>query len=541
MGKAKFRFLDPNITSVTEMMEVNMRKNWELPAYTNYGTPQTYTYGDVAKMIERLHDMFRKLGIEKGDKIALCDKNNCHWAISFHAILSYGAVVVPILADFSLEQVANIYEHSEAKLMVCGGRYVSAINVPVLKNEDYSMSDGSMAIDMDTHKDMKPEDMHYFRDEPEELALISYTSGSTGRSKGVMLPYRSIWSNMIFADEVLDIKPGDHTLAILPMAHMYGFAFDFFFEFLSGCHVHFLTKTPSPNVVINAFKAIKPIIVIVVPLILEKIVQKQIFPILRTRSIRALTSIPLLRDVVYRQIRNKLYDALGGSFYECIIGGAAFNKEVEDFLNLIRFPYTVGYGMTECGPIIGYEDWQDFKKGSCGKAAPRMEVQVLSRDPEHEAGEIVTRGANVMLGYYKNEEETKEAIDNGGWLHTGDLGIMDKEGNIFIRGRKKTMLLGANGQNVYPEEIEDVIASQTIFEECVVVQRGEKLVALVYISDPTLEHHGLNRESLKAQLAHYKRHINSHLPNFSHIADIEVREEEFEKTPKKSIRRYLYK
>lgn len=541
MAQAKFRILDSSITSVTEMMEISLRKHWDLQAYTNFGTPQKYTYGDVAKMIARLHQMFSQLGIEKGDKIALCDKNNCHWAISFHAILSYGAIVVPILSEFNTPQIQNIYDHSESKLMICGDKYAKTINARILLNENYTMKDGSLSIDMQAFTDLQPSDIHYHRDKPEELALISYTSGSTGHSKGVMLPYRSIWSNMIFADEVLDFKAGDRTLAILPMAHMYGFAFDFFFEFLIGCNVNFFTKTPSPQLLIKAFGEIKPVVVIVVPLILEKIVQKQIFPILRTGKIRALLKVPILKQVVYRQIRNKLYSALGGNFYECIIGGAAFNKEVEEFLHLIHFPYTVGYGMTECGPIIGYEDWHLFKKGSCGKIVPRMEVKILSSDPENIPGEIITRGMNTMLGYYKNEEETHEAIDEEGWLHTGDLGIIDSEGNIHIRGRKKTMLLGANGQNVYPEEIEDVIATHSIFEETVVVQREEKLVALVYISEQALLHHGLTPQTLQDNLDTYKRHINEHLPKFSQISGIELQAQEFEKTPKRSIRRYLYK
>lgn len=521
-------------------MENTIRQNWNLPAYTNYGADETFTYGDVAKHIARLHQLFRQLGLEPGCKIALCDRNSAQWAIAFHAALTFGAVVVPILSDFSFGQIQNVYEHSESSLLICGEKYADKLQARILHIADFSMKDEPLAIDQQAFTDLQPDDVHYFREAPEALALLSYTSGSTGHSKGVMLPYRSIWSNMHFADEVLDFKPGDHTLAILPMAHMYGFAFDFLFEFLIGCHVHFLTKTPSPNIVIKAFNDIKPVVVIVVPLILEKIVQKQIFPILRTRHIRALMAIPPLRQVVYRQIRNKLYAALGGHFYECIIGGAAFNKEVEDFLHLIHFPYTVGYGMTECGPILGYEDWHLFAKGSCGKTVPRMEIRIDSPDPQHTPGEIIARGANVMLGYYKNEEETLAAIDDEGWLHTGDLGTMDKDGNIFIRGRKKTMLLGANGQNVYPEEVEDTIMTHTLFEECVVVQRGEKLVALVYVSEPALEHHGLTHEALLQKLGTYKRHINSFLPSFANISAIEVRDTEFEKTPKRSIRRYLY-
>ena len=541
MATAKSRVLNPADRSVMSLMETTIVRNWTRQAYTNYGTGESYTYGDVAKMIVRLHALFRHIGIEPGNKIALCDKNSAHWAIAFHAAFTFGAVVVPILSEFSIEQIQNIYEHSESRLIICGQKYADKLNARILNISDFTMKDEPSAIDMKAFADLQPSDVKFFREHGENLALLSYTSGSTGRSKGVMLPYRSIWSNMQFADEVLDFCAGDTTLAILPMAHMYGFAFDFLFEFLIGCHVHFLTKTPSPNIVIKAFNDIRPVVVIVVPLILEKIVQKQIFPILRTRHIRTLTAIPLLRKVVYRQIRNKLVSAFGGNFYECIIGGAAMNKEVEEFLHQIGFPYTVGYGMTECGPIIGYEDWRLFAKGSCGKIVPRMTVKIDSSDPENIAGEILVRGDNVMMGYYKIEEETLEAIDEQGWLHTGDLGTIDCHGNIFIRGRKKTMLLGANGQNVYPEEIEDVIMTQTIFEESVVVQRGEKLVALVYISDPALNHHGLNRTTLHQQLDTYKRHINSHLPAFANIAAIEVQENEFEKTPKRSICRYLYK
>lgn len=541
MAKAKTRFFKPSDTSIIGMMEDAIKKYWNLSSVTNYATDESYTYANVAKMIARLHQLFRRLGIEPGNKIALCDKNNAQWAISFFAAFSYGAVVVPILSEFNKEQIQNIYNHSDAKLIICGSKYAKDLKARILNMGDFTMKDEPYAIDMEAFKDLQPDDVHYFRERPEDLALLSYTSGSTGRSKGVMLPYRSIWSNTIFVDEILDFIPGDKTLSILPLAHMYGFAFDFFFAFHVGCHVHFLTKTPSPHIIIKAFNEIKPVAVVVVPLILEKIVQKQIFPILRTRRIRALTAIPILREVVYRQIRNKLYAALGGNFYECVIGGAAFNKEVEDFLRLIHFPYTVGYGMTECGPIIGYEDWHVFTKGSCGKVVNRMEVRIDSDDPNNVPGEILVRGTNVMLGYYKNEAETLETIDEEGWLHTGDLGTIDKKGNIFIRGRKKTMLLGANGQNIYPEEVEDAIMTHTIFEETVVVQRGEKLVALVYISEATLNRHGLTHDTLLENLNVYKRQINSYLPPFENISDIEVLKEEFEKTPKRSIRRYLYK
>ena len=407
--------------------------------------------------------------------------------------------------------------------------------------EDLTLINSDINFPIEDFKDIKPEDVNYFREDPDGLALISYTSGSTGRSKGVMLPYRSIWSNVIFADEVLGLPAHCRTMAILPMAHMYGFAFDFMYEFCIGCHVHYLTKTPSPAIIIKAFGEIKPAIVIAVPLIIEKVVTGKVFPIIRKPKMKALLKLPVVNSIIYTKIRQQLVDAFGGEFYEVIVGGAAFSKEVEDFLAKIKFPYTVGYGMTECGPIIGYEDWQHFAKYSCGKAAPRMTVKIDSPDPEHTPGEIITKGTNVMLGYYKNPEETAEAIDEDGWLHTGDLGTLDKEGNIFIRGRKKTMLLGANGQNVYPEEIEDIILSNTIFDECVVVQRGEKLVALVYISDDSLKANELTREAMTANLDQYKKEVNVALPKFANITAFEVQEQEFEKTPKRSIRRYLYK
>ena len=492
-------------------------------------------------MIARLHQLFRQLGIEPGNKIAICDKNNAHWAISFFAAFSYGAVVVPILSEFNIEQIQNIYDHSESSLIICGEKYIKGLKARILRIVDFAMSDHSYGIDMNAFTNLQPEDVHYFHEQPDDLALLSYTSGSTGRSKGVMLPYRSIWSNCHFADEVLDFWPGDNTLSILPLAHMYGFAYDFFFAFCIGCHIHFLTKTPSPHVVIKAFQEIKPVVVIVVPLILEKIVQKQIFPILRTRRVRALTAIPILKQVVYRQIRNKLYSSLGGNFYECIIGGAAFNKEVEDFLHQIRFPYTVGYGMTECGPIIGYEDKHLFVQGSCGKAAPRMKVKIDSTDPQNQPGEILTQGTNVMLGYYKNEEETLTAIDEEGWLHTGDLGTMDSSGNIFIRGRKKTMLLGANGQNVYPEEIEDKLNSMAMVTESLIVQRDDKLVALVYPDMDEAKSMGFSQEDLVNIMEENRQNLNATLPVYSKIQAIELQEREFMKTPKKSIKRYLYK
>lgn len=530
-------------SSLIDLIERSIKENWSKPAYTDYGTEINYTFGDVALDIARLHTLYAKYGIQKGDKISICEKNSTHWAVAFISIITYGAVAVPILADFSVEQIVNIYQHSESKLLI-SGRNTFDIKETLNIVDWHFFEDSEKYADIYAAMDavsVTKESVNYDREDGETLAALSYTSGSTGRSKGVMLPYRSLWSNVIFADERLGLPKNSRTLAILPMAHMYGFAFDFMYEFCIGAHVHFLTKVPSPAIVIKAFNEVKPAIVIAVPLIIEKIVIGKVFPVLKKPIMRILTKVPFLRRIIYNKIKAQLENAFGGNFYEVIIGGAAFSKEVEDLLRKIHFRYTVGYGMTECGPIICYEDYGRFRKGSCGKPAPRMEVRILSDNPHKVAGEIVTRGTNVMLGYYKNPEETAEAIDAEGWLHTGDLGTMDKNGNVFIRGRKKTMLLGANGQNVYPEEIEDVILSQGIFEETVVVQRGEKLVALAYISDTRLKENDLTMDEVKKNLNTYRNELNLILPKFANLASIEMMSEPFEKTPKQSIRRYLYK
>lgn len=530
-------------SSLIDLIERSIKENWSKPAYTDYGTEINYTFGDVALDIARLHTLYAKYGIQKGDKISICEKNSTHWAVAFISIITYGAVAVPILADFSVEQIVNIYRHSESKLLI-SGRNTFDIKETLNIVDWHFFEDSEKYADIYAAMDavsVTKESVNYDREDGETLAALSYTSGSTGRSKGVMLPYRSLWSNVIFADERLGLPKNSRTLAILPMAHMYGFAFDFMYEFCIGAHVHFLTKVPSPAIVIKAFNEVKPAIVIAVPLIIEKIVIGKVFPVLKKPIMRVLTKVPFLRRIIYNKIKAQLENAFGGNFYEVIIGGAAFSKEVEDLLRKIHFRYTVGYGMTECGPIICYEDYGRFRKGSCGKPAPRMEVRILSDNPHKVAGEIVTRGTNVMLGYYKNPEETAEAIDAEGWLHTGDLGTMDKNGNVFIRGRKKTMLLGANGQNVYPEEIEDVILSQGIFEETVVVQRGEKLVALAYISETRLKENDLTMDEVKKNLNTYRNELNLILPKFANLASIEMMSEPFEKTPKQSIRRYLYK
>ena len=526
-------------TSLLDLIEDSFKRNWDYPAYSDYGTDSNFTYGDVAKNIMRLHAIFQDLGIKRGDCISLCDKNSSRWGICMMAIITYGAVAVPILSDFSDEQIMNIYKHSDSKLMMCGPKlidqYPDGIDISNL-----SLINGQDLHQLNEFKKLKPSKISFFRDSPNDVCIISYTSGSTGHSKGVMLPYRSIWANAVFVDERLHVPTRCNIMPLLPMSHMLGFAFEFMYGTLIGGHIHFLTKVPSPKIVLDAFQQVRPIMFVCVPLVLEKIVQGKIFPIIRTPKFKRYLSMPIVRNIIFLQIKKKLLKALGGKVQGAVIGGAALSKEVENFLSLIRFPYIVGYGMTECGPLIAYEDFYKFKKGSCGKCIQRMKVKIDSPDPENIAGEILVKGANVMLGYYKNEEETKEAFDEEHWLRTGDLGTIDKEGNIFLRGRKKTMLLGANGQNVYPEEIEDKILTQTIFEECVVVQREDKLVALVHISDKTMAQKHIAKEQLESSLDRYRNVVNNQLPKFAHLSAFELHEE-FEKTPKRSIRRYLYK
>ena len=526
-------------TSLLDLIEDSFKRNWKYPAYSDYGTDTSYTYGDVVKNIMRLHAIFKDLGIKRGDRISLCDKNSSRWGISMMAIMTYGAVAVPILSDFSREQILNIYQHSGSKLMMCGPTLIDLFP-DGMDISNFSLASGKNLHPLANFQKIKASKVQFFRDSPNDVAIISYTSGSTGRSKGVMLPYRSIWANAVFVDERLRIPMRPNIMPLLPMSHMLGFAFEFMYGTLIGAHVHFLNKVPSPRIVLEAFSQIKPIMIVCVPLVIEKIVQTQVFPMLRTPKIKRLLAIPGIRSIVYRQIRNRLLKAFGGNIQGAVIGGAALNKEVEEFLQKIKFPYTVGYGMTECGPLIAYEDFSLFVPGSCGKVIRRMQVKIDSEDPQNVPGEILAKGANVMLGYYKNPEETAEAIDEEKWLHTGDLGTMDKDGNIFIRGRKKTMLLSASGQNVYPEEIEDVILTQTIFEETVVVQRGEKFVALVYISEKSMNQKHITQEQLESSLDRYKKIVNQQLPKFAQLSALELHEE-FEKTPKRSVRRYLYK
>ena len=549
------------IPSYNELIEKSIVSNWEKDALTDF-KGATLQYHDVARKIEKLHIIFESSGVQKGDKIALCGRNSSSWAVAFLATLTYGAVAVPILHEFTADQIHNIVNHSEAKLLFVGDYVATVIDqtkMPQLEGIIY-LPDYSLVIsrtDKLTYarehlnelfgkkypKYFRKEHVNYYKEQsPDELALINYTSGTTGFSKGVMVPYRALWSNYDFAMTVLGkiIKKGDNVISILPMAHMYGMAFEFMFEFIFGCHVFYLTRVPSPAIIAAAFAEVKPAIIIAVPLVIEKIIRKKVFPKIQNNRMRLLLNMPVVNKKVNQKICDQVVKAFGGNFYEIIVGGAAFNQEVEQFLKRIGFPYTVGYGATECAPIICYADYHDFAPGSCGKPVVHMEVKIDSPDPENVPGEILARGLNVMLGYYKNEEATAQTLDSEGWYHTGDLGTMDADGNVYIKGRSKNMLLGANGQNIYPEEIEDRLNSMAMVNECVVVQRGEKLVGLVY-PDFEAATMRLNESDLEGIMEQNRQELNSTQPAYCKLAAIEIVKEEFEKTPKKSIKRYLYK
>ena len=551
-----------SIPSFNSLIEQSIISHWDSDALTDY-KGITLQYKDVARKIEKLHILFENSGVEHGDKIAICGRNCASWAVVFLATLTYGAVAVPVLHEFTADQIHNIVNHSEAKLLFVGDVVATVIDptkMPSLEGIVY-IPDYSLVVsrtDKLTYarehlkelfgkkypKAFRQQHISYYKEkDPSELALINYTSGTTGFSKGVMLPYRALWSNIDFAKGVLGktIKKGDNTISILPMAHMYGMSFEFLFEFLHGCHVFYLTRVPSPAIIAQAFKDVKPAIVIAVPLVIEKIIRKKVFPQIQNTKVKLLMKMPGVGKKVKKRICEQVYQAFGGNLYEVIIGGAALNQEIESFLKDIDFPFTVGYGATECAPIITYSDWHDFVPMSCGREVVHMEVKIDSENPETVPGEILARGLNVMLGYYKNDEATAQTIDKDGWYHTGDLGLMDKGGNVFIKGRSKNMLLGPNGQNIYPEEIEDKLNSMTFAMESVVVQRDGKLVGLVHPDFDEVQAMGLSRDDLQSLMEENRVQVNANLPVYCKIAAIEIHDEEFEKTPKKSIKRYLYK
>ncbi len=545
-------------SSFNQYIKKVITENWDSDALTDY-QGATLQFHDVARKIEKLHILMENSDVKKGDKIAICGRNSAHWAVTFMATLTYGAIAVPILHEFNAEQIHNIVNHSEAKLLFVGDFVAKDIDqqaMPHLEGIVY-LPDFSLVLSRSEKltyarehlnlmfgskypKAFRKEHVSYHEDEADELALINYTSGTTGFSKGVMLPYRALWGNISFCLRWLGdhVKTGDAMLSILPMAHMYGMAIEFLFGFCNGCHLYFLNRLPSPTLIAKAFADIKPAIVISVPLIVEKIIRKRVFPIIQTNRMRLLLQMPVVSKKVKERICQQVYEAFGGRAYEVIVGGAALSKEVELFLKSIDFPITVGYGTTECAPLITYSDYHDFVPGSCGTPVDGMEVRILSNDPQNVAGEIVTRGHHVMLGYYKNEEATRAALDKDGWYHTGDLATMSADGHVFIRGRIKNMLLGASGQNVYPEEIEDKLNSMTMVSESIVVQRDQKLVALVH---PDLDEIvDLSQEELEAVMEQNRQTLNEQLPAYSRLSHIELHKEEFQKTPKKSIKRYLY-
>jgi long-chain acyl-CoA synthetase len=549
------------IPSFNSYIEGTVKDNWLLDALTDY-KGATLQYHDVARKIEKLHIMMEAAGIKKGDKVAVCGRNSAHWAVAFLATLTYGAVIVPILHEFNGEQIHNIVNHSESRLLFVGDYVVNMIDEKEMPHLEgiFNLPDFSLYV---SHNDQltdarerlnelfghkypnafRREDVKWHKDEPEELCMINYTSGTTGFSKGVMLPYRALWGNVDFCQKYL----GNHmpkfsrTLSILPMAHMYGMTIEFLFPFLSGYHLYFLTRLPSPAVIAEAFKEVCPDVVVAVPLIIEKIIRKRVFPKIQSNVMKLLLQMPVVQKKVKERICQEVYAAFGGRAYEVIVGGAPLNQEIEQFLKSIDFPITVGYGTTECAPLISFSDYHDFKPGSCGTPVEHMEVKILSDNPEHAEGEIVCKGMNVMLGYYKNEEATHKAIDAEGWYHTGDLATMSADGHIFIRGRLKNMLLGANGQNVYPEEIEDKLNSMPMVSECIVVQRGDKLAALVYPDMDEAKNMGFTQSDLESVMEQNRQLLNEQLPVYSKIQDFELQEKEFMKTPKKSIKRYLYK
>ena len=548
-------------SSFNKYIEKSIIDNWNLDALTDY-KGITLQYHDVARKIEKLHILFEHSGVKPGDKIGLCGRNSAHWAVAFFATLTYGAVAVPIQNEFKPEQIYNIVNHSESKLLFVGdyvAKEINPVEMPTLEGiinlPDYSLmlSRSDKLTYAREHlneifgrrfpRAFRSEDVCYYTDQAEELAIINYTSGTTGFSKGVMLPYRAIWGNLDFLLDVIGtrIKQGSSILSILPMAHMYGMAVEFIFPFVHGCHLFFLTRLPSPAIIAQAFADIHPAIVISVPLVVEKIIRKMVFPKIQNNKVRLLWNMPVINKKVRERICQMVMEAFGGNAYEVMTGGAALNQEIESFLKSIDFPLTSGYGATECAPLITYSDWRDFQPGSCGTPVSHMEVKILSPDPENIPGEIVARGTNVMLGYYKNEEATCEALDSEGWYHTGDLATMSADGHVFIRGRIKNMLLGANGQNVYPEEIEDKLNSMAMVNESLIVQRGDKLVGLVFPDFDEAHAMGFNDSDIESVMEQNRKELNEQLPPFCHLSAIQLQNEEFAKTPKKSIKRYLYK
>ena len=538
-----------------DYIEQSIIKNWDKDALTDY-KGITLQYKDVARKIAKFHIVLESAGIQPGDKIAVCGRNSAHWAVTFLATITYGAVIVPILHEFKADNIHNIVNHSEAKLLFVGDQAWENLNedaMPLLegiasladfsalvsRNEKltYAFEHRNAIYGQQYPKNFRPEHICYRKDRPEELAIINYTSGTTGYSKGVMLPYRSLWSNVAYCFEMLPVKPGDHIVSMLPMGHVFGMVYDFLYGFSAGAHIYFLTRMPSPKIISQSFSEIKPKVISCVPLIVEKIIKKDILPKVDSKIGKLLLKVPIVNDKIKSLARQAAMEIFGGNFDEIIIGGAPFNAEVEAFLKKIGFPYTIAYGMTECGPIICSSRWETLKLASCGKATSRMEVRIDSPDPKTHAGEIVCRGMNMMLGYYKNPEATAQIIDANGWLHTGDLGTLDY---VTVRGRSKNLLLTSSGQNIYPEEIESKLNNMPYVSESLIVLQHEKLVALIYPDFDDAFAHGLQQTDIQKVMEQNRIELNQQLPNYSQISKIKIHFEEFEKTAKKSIKRFMY-
>lgn len=545
-------------SSLIQLIEESIRKSWNLDAMTDY-KGATLQYKDVARKIEKMHILFEHAGIKKGDKIALCGRNSANWTATFLGVITYGAVAVPILHEFKADNVHNIVNHSEARMLFVGDQVWENFNeaamphlegIIELKNFDLVVSRSQRLTYAREHLNeefgkrypcrFRAENVSYRREEPEELAVINYTSGTTGYSKGVMLPYRSIISNVVHIHKKVGLKPGDNVVSMLPLGHIFGLVFDFIYGVTVGAHLWFLTRMPSPKIIAESFAEIRPRVIACVPLIVEKIFKKNILPKVDNKLGKLLLKLPIVSDKIKEQIRTQAMEVFGGNFIEIVIGGAPFNPEVEAFLRKINFPYTIAYGMTEAAPLICHSRWDEILYTSCGKTVSNMETKVLSSDPERIPGELVCRGMNVMLGYYKNEEATAQAIDCNGWLHTGDMAIKDAEGNIFIKGRCKNMLLTASGQNIYPEEIEARLNNMPFVNESLVILAGDKLIALVYPDNEEAFAQGMDKKALEAAIEVNRTELNKMLPAYSQITRIKLYPEEFEKTAKKSIKRFLY-
>ena len=550
------------IPSFNQYIEDSVIKFWDKDAFTDY-KGATLQYHDVARKIEKLHIMFENSGVKRGDKIALCGRNSSHWAVAFLATLTYGAIAVPVQNEFTPEQIHNIVNHSESKLLFVGDVVCTQVNpdmMPALEGIVY-LPDFSIVISRSEQltfarehlneifgkrypKYFRKEHISYYKEQsPEELAMINYTSGTTGFSKGVMLPYRALWGNLDYVLKCLspNVKPGSNLVSILPMAHMYGLAVEFLFGFINGCHLYFLNRMPSPSLIAEAFAEVKPRLIVAVPLVIEKIIRRKVLAEVQTNRMKLLLNMPIINKKIKQHIRDRIMEAFGGNAYEIIVGGAPLNQGIEEFLNSVGVPVTIGYGTTETAPLITFANYDKYKIASCGPAVEHMEVKVVSPDPANVPGELIARGMNVMLGYYKNEEATNTVLDKDGWFHTGDLATMAPSGHIYIKGRIKNMLLGANGQNVYPEEIEDKLNNMPLVGESIIIQRDTKLIALVHPEIEDKEAMDFDDDDVKGIMDENLKTLNNQLPPFCKIAAIEIQKEEFQKTAKKSIKRYLYK